>query len=262
MSDAARSAVWRQALSVGVASGSYAVSFGALSVAGGLSVLQTVALSVLMFTGGSQFAFVGVLGAGGGGVAAVATAGFLGVRNGFYGLAMAPLLGEHGRGWRRFVAAQLTIDESTAVATAQLTTHPGRRDVARLAFWLTGIVLFAFWNAMTLAGALLGDALGDPRRYGLDAAAAGAFAALLWPRLTAGLPRGVAAAAVGVALALVPVTPAGVPVLVAALTGVVAGLLPARPQDVPDLDDPGTGSTTGAGTTTGVRADLGGEEAR
>ena len=244
MSDDARSAVWRQALSVGVASGSYAVSFGALSVAGGLSVPQTVALSVLMFTGGSQFAFVGVLGAGGSGLAAVATAGFLGVRNGFYGLTMSPLLGEQGRGWRRFVAAQLTIDESTAVSTAQLTTHPGRRDVARLAFWLTGIVLFAFWNTMTLAGALLGDALGDPRRYGLDAAAAAAFAALLWPRLTAGLPRGVAAAAVTVSLALVPLTPAGVPVLVAALTGVVAGLLrPPAPQ-VPDLDAPPGAATT------------------
>jgi predicted branched-subunit amino acid permease len=227
VSDAARAAVWRQALSVGVASGSYAVSFGALSVAGGLSVPQTVALSVLMFTGGSQFAFVGVLGAGGSGVAAVATAGFLGVRNGFYGLTMSPLLA--ARGPRRLLAAHLTIDESTAVGTAQLAVHPGRTDLARLGFWGTGASVFVFWNSMTLLGAFLGDALGDPRRYGLDAAAAGAFVALLWPRLTAGLPRSVAAAAVGVALALVPLTPAGVPVLVAALTGVVAGLLPARP---------------------------------
>lgn len=230
----ARAAVWRQALSIGVASGSYAISFGALSVAGGLSVTQTVALSMLMFTGGSQFAFVGVLAAGGSGTAAVATAGFLGVRNGFYGLTMAPLLGEQGRGWRRLAAAHLTIDESTAVGTAQLAVHPGRTDLARLGFWLTGASVFVFWNAMTLAGAFLGNALGDPRRYGLDAAAAAAFAALLWPRLTTALPRAVAGTAITVALLLVPVTPAGVPVLVAALVGIVAGLLPARTADRPD----------------------------
>ncbi|WP_198954916.1 AzlC family ABC transporter permease [Kineosporia sp. R_H_3] len=228
MSDAARTTVLRQALSVGVASGSYAVSFGALSVAAGLSVAQTVVLSTLMFTGGSQFALVGVLGAGGGGAAAVATAGFLGVRNGFYGLTMSPLLGPQGRGWRRPFAAHMTLDESTAVGTAQLALHPGRRDLVRLGFWATGLSVFVFWNAATLLGAYLGDALGDPRRYGLDAAAAAAFLALLWPRLVAALSRGVAAVAVGVALVLVPVTPAGVPVLAAAVVGAVAGLLPAR----------------------------------
>jgi predicted branched-subunit amino acid permease len=219
--DAARSTVRRQALSVGVASGAYAVSFGALSVAAGLSLAQTMALSLLMFTGGSQFAFVGVLGGGGGAGAAVATATLLGARNGFYGLQMAPLLGT--RGPRTAVAAQLTIDESTAVGTAQLAVHPGRVDLVRYGFWATGLSVFVFWNAMTLLGAVVGDALGDPRRYGLDAAAAAAFLALLWPRVAAVRPRAVALGAVALALALVPVAPAGVPVLAAAVVGVLGG---------------------------------------
>lgn len=227
--DPARAAVWRQALSIGVATGAYAISFGALAVVAGLSIGQTCALSLLMFTGGSQFAFVGVITAGGGWPAAIATSGLLGARNGFYGLQMAPLLG--ARRWRRAAAAQLTIDESTAVGTAQAVLRPDRPDLARLGFWATGLSVFLLWNACTLLGALLGNALGDPRRFGLDAAAAAAFLALLWPRLRALRPRLVAAGAAAVALVLVPLVPPGVPVLAAALVAIGAGWRhPAEPE--------------------------------
>jgi predicted branched-subunit amino acid permease len=213
-------------VSVAVASGTYGVSFGALSVAAGLSVTQTCALSMLMFTGGSQFAFVGVVAGGGGPPAAMATAALLGARNGFYGLQLAPLL--RARGLLRPLAAQLTIDESTAVGTVQLSRRPGRLDLARLGFWATGGAVFVLWNLTTLLGAVLGDALGDPRRYGLDAAAAAAFLGLVWPRLSAGRPRWVLAGGIIVALALVTVAPAGVPVLAAAAVGLAAGWPPDR----------------------------------
>jgi predicted branched-subunit amino acid permease len=232
--DEARAAAWRQSMSVGIATGAYGVSFGALSVASGLSVAQTCVLSLLLFSGGSQFAVAGVAAAGGSGAAAVATAALLGVRNGLYGLQLGPILAV--RGLRRLVAAQLTIDESTAVGTAQLALHPDRRDLARLGFWATGVAVFVGWNAMTLAGAVVGDALGDPRRFGLDAAAAAAFTALLWPRLRDAGTRRVAAAAALVALGTVPVTPAGVPVLLAggvALALGVAELRRAGPEDRP-----------------------------
>lgn len=208
-----RRAVVSQSLSVGVATGAYGVSFGALAVAAGLSPLQALALSALMFTGGSQFALVGVVGAGGlegSAAAATASAGLLGVRNGFYGLQVAPLLGV--RGWRRLLAAHLTIDESTAVAVVQ--TTPEHR---RLGFWLTGAAVLVLWCATTAVGAVLGDALGDPRRWGLDAAASAAFLALLWPRLRRGEVAAVAVAAALLAVVAVPVLPAGAPVLVAVL---------------------------------------------
>ena len=162
---------------VGAATGLYGISFGALSVAAGVGLWPTMALSLLMFTGGSQFAFVGVVAAGGGPLAAVATSTLLGVRNGLYGLQVAQWLGAHGA--RRVAAAQLTIDESFAVGSAQ--PEPAAR---RLGFWTTGVAVFVCWNVMTGVGALIGDRLGDPRRYGLDAMAAAAFLALLWPRLT------------------------------------------------------------------------------
>jgi predicted branched-subunit amino acid permease len=219
--DRRRNEVLRQCLSVGVATGAYAISFGALSVAAGLDLWQTMALSALLFSGASQFAVVGIVAAGGSGVAAVATSTLLSMRNGLYGLQVSRLL--EARGMRRFVAAQLTIDESTAVAVSQ-----PERSAQRLAFWGTGLAVFVLWNLMTIVGAVVGNALGDPKRFGLDAAAPAAFCALLWPRLKSGDARAVAAGAAVIALVVAPHAPAGIPVLVAALAAVAAGLLPSR----------------------------------
>lgn len=209
---------WRQGLSVALATSAYGVSFGALAVAAGLDVWQTCVLSLVMFTGGSQFAFVGVFGAGGVAAlpAAVASSALLGVRNIAYGIRMSPIVGTSW--WTRALAAPFTIDESTAVALAH--DHPRARVVG---FWVTGIGIYVGWNASTLAGALLGDVLGDPRAYGLDAAAAAAFLALLWPRLRGRQPLAVGVAAAVVATALTPVLMPGVPVLIAALVAVVVG---------------------------------------
>jgi len=220
-----------QAVSVSIATGAYGVSFGALSVAAGLDVWQTMALSLLLFTGGSQFAFIGVIGAGGSPIAAVLTSTFLGIRNGFYGVALAPVL-RPMRGPRKAWASQVTIDESTAVALAQ----PHEDVVARRqGFWWAGVGVFVFWNAFTVFGALLGSALGDPGRYGLDAAAAAAFLALLWPRLGPHRAKVVAAVAATVALALTPVLPAGIPILAAAVVAIVAGWsAPPASEGVPE----------------------------
>jgi predicted branched-subunit amino acid permease len=223
----------RQCLSVGIATGAYGISFGALSVAAGLNLWQTIALSALLFSGASQFAIVGVIAAGGAGAAAVATSSLLAMRNGLYGLQMSRLLGV--RGLRRVPAAQLTIDESTAVAIAQ--PEPAAQ---RLGFWGTGLAVYVLWNLSTILGAVVGNALGDPKRFGLDAAAPAAFCALLWPRLKSGDTRAVAAVAAVIAIVVAPHAPAGIPVLVAALAAIVAGLLPSRgPRVKDDLDDPG-----------------------
>jgi predicted branched-subunit amino acid permease len=137
------------------------------------------------------------------------------------------------------LAAQVTIDESIAVATAQ-------RDPvqARGGFWWTGVGVFVLWNVFTVVGAVVGDALGDPRRWGLDAAAAAAFLGLLWPRLAGRDARLVAAGAVVVALALTPVTPSGVPVLAAAMVAVLVGWREPRPALAHAAGDAATSATT------------------
>ncbi|WP_313542877.1 AzlC family ABC transporter permease [Leifsonia aquatica] len=226
----------RSGWAVGLATAAYGISFGALATASGLDVWQACVLSLLMFSGGSQFALIGVLASGGtaAGGTAIASAALLGVRNSFYALRLSRII---DRGlWRRTAAVQLTIDESTAVATAQ--TDP---PAQRVGFWVTGLVVYVGWNLTTLAGALLGNLIGDVRAYGLDAAAAAAFLGLLWPRLKARQTQAVAVAAGFVATLLTPFILPGLPVLAAAAVAIVVGVLnlfgrrddPPHPEAIP-----------------------------
>ncbi|MGL5808596.1 MAG: AzlC family ABC transporter permease [Nocardioides sp.] len=217
-----RRSILRDSLGVGVATGAYGVSFGAISVAAGLSVWQTCALSLLVFTGASQFAFVGVVAGGGAPIAGAFTALLLGSRNALYGLKLAPLL--NWPAWRRLAAAHLVIDESTAMA-AMRPRGRGNRAAARLGFLGTGLAVFVLWNAATALGAIAGERLGDPRVYGLDAAVGAAFLALLWPRLAESRGRLVAAVSAASALSLVPIAPTGVPVLAAGGIALLVGLI-------------------------------------
>lgn len=195
-------------ISVSVATGIYGLSFGALGIAAGLDLISVMLLSLLMFSGASQFAFIGVIAAGGAPIAAVISAWLLGNRNGLYAIRLKPLLGLTGP--RRLLAAQLTIDESNAVSAAQETV-----EKQRFGFWSTGTGVFIFWNLATLIGAVAGDLIGDPQAWGLDAAAAAAFLGLLWPKLK---DRIVLAATAGaVAFLLSPWLPPGAAILSAAV---------------------------------------------
>jgi predicted branched-subunit amino acid permease len=213
--------VIRDAVGIGVASGAYALSFGAISITAGLSLAQTCALSILMFTGASQFAFVGVVGAGGSAWAGAATAMLLGSRNALYGLRLSSLLNVSGL--RRLAASHFVIDETTAMAIARDTPPE-----SRFAFWATGFILFSFWNLGTLVGALATQVIPDPKALGLDAAPPAAFLALVAPRLRGREPVAIAVGAAIVVLAVLPFVPPGVPLLIVAVLVVAFGLRPAR----------------------------------
>ncbi len=216
------------ALGIGIATGAYALSFGAISIASGLSVLQTQTLSLFMFTGASQFAFVGVIGAGGGAVIAIITALLLGARNSLYALSLGPILTPAKK--QVPYMALLTIDESTAMALR----YSESKKASRRAFFATGISVYVFWNIGTALGSLGASALSDPGMLGLDAAIPAGFLALLWPRLTGGSSSEnrkmwtVAIASAAVALILIPFLRPGLPVLFSALVAVAASLLWAK----------------------------------
>jgi len=202
-------------ISVGLATGLYGISFGALAAVAGLDLLSIMLLSILMFSGGSQFAFIGVIAAGGAPVSAITSSWLLGVRNGFYAMRLNDVLAP--KGFKKLFAAQLSIDESNGVSAAQTDLRS-----QRVGFWATGIAVFVFWNLATFLGAIAGDFLGSAETWGLDAAAAAAFLGLVWPRLKDNKLLALSAAVVAVVGSLY--LPAGVPVL---LTVFVA-LLPRR----------------------------------
>ncbi|GAA1937190.1 AzlC family ABC transporter permease [Microbacterium aoyamense] len=236
----ARRAV-RAGLGVALATSAYGISFGALAVASGFDVWQTMVLSLLMFTGGSQFAFVGVIASGGLAAApsAIASASLLGVRNVAYGISMSSVIGPGL--FKRAAAAHFTIDESTAVSLAQKSAH-----ARTVGFWVTGIGIYVGWNLTTAIGAIGADALAsadgagfDPRAWGLDAAAAAAFLALLWPRLRRRQPIAVGIAAAVVAMLVTPFVLPGLPVLFAAVVAIFVGWFnwlgtPENTADEPD----------------------------
>jgi predicted branched-subunit amino acid permease len=207
----------RTALSVALTVGLYGAAFGAAGVTAGFSILQTCLLSILLFSGASQFAVVGIMGAGGAAISAIATATLLGFRNALYGLQMAPIL--KVKGIRRVLAAQITIDESTAVATLQDNDEDRKRG-----FYLTGVGVYIFWNLFTFLGALGASAIGNPSVWGLDAAVPAAFLGLIWPRLKNKLQFIVSAIAIAWALLLTPITPAGIPIITTVLLAIVFGV--------------------------------------
>ncbi len=205
-------------LSVSFTVGLYGVAFGAAGIAAGFSLIQTCLLSLLTFSGASQFAVVGVLGSGGTALAGIATASLLGIRNALYGLRLAPLL--RLRGWRKVAGAQVTIDESTGVALGQSDLG---EEAMKQGFWLTGLGVYFFWNIFTLLGALGAQAMGDPAAWGLDAAVPAAFLGLVWPRLTNNYEKLLAASALVLSLLLTPFVAAGIPIISTALLAVAFG---------------------------------------
>jgi predicted branched-subunit amino acid permease len=230
VTSAVRTATLRDGIGLGVAVGLYGAAFGAAADAAGLNLWQAMTLSALMFTGASQFALVGVLGAGGSALAAAGSALLLGTRNTVYGVRLAPLLRPRGV-LRRLGTAQWVIDETTAMSLAA-----PDRALGRLAFFATGASIYLMWNLMTVVGWLGAVALTGPALAALDAVVPAAFLALLWPRLRKNFPeaavqRKVALGGAAVALVLTPFVPPGVQVIAAVVAVALAGR-PRRRQEV------------------------------
>ena len=204
---AVRKAMFRQALSIGVSLIPFGLAFGVSCTKAGLSWVQALGFSTMVFTGGSQFAAVGVLGDGGGAVTAIGAGLLLSIRSLVYGLVMAPIL--KGKFAYRALASQLMIDESIAVSTAQ--TTPAAR---RMGYFAGGLSVFFFWNVTTVIGAVALKSNGDlVTKFGLDATVPAAFAALLWPRLKDPENRRVAYLGALIAAILIPIAPAGIPIV-------------------------------------------------
>ncbi|MFE2110673.1 AzlC family ABC transporter permease [Kitasatospora sp. NPDC059463] len=216
-------------------------SFGAISVSGGLPLWVPVAMSVLVFAGGSQFAAVGIVLSGGGPLAAVVTGVVLNARLLPFGFTVTDVL--DGPRWRRLLGAQLLTDESAAFTLLQ--SEPRRR---RAAYWISGLALFVIWNVSVVVGAAAGGLIGDTDALGLDAAFPAVLLALVLPALGERRTRTAALAGAAVAVAATPYVPAGLPVLLA-LAGLLFAARPATPAapDTPDAPDAPTAGAPGAG---------------
>ena len=199
-----RGPILRAAIGIGLYAGAFGMAFGAVAVGSGLSVAQAMVLSLVMFSGASQFAFAGVVAAGGNPFAAIPAALLLGVRNAFYGVPMSAIL--HPA--RPAPAGDRALRDRRDHRDGRRPADPAGPAVRLLGDRADPLRLLA---AGQPGRCLLGRAI-DPADFGLEAAAPAVFLALLWPalkRTQAGWSRWPAPS---VALALVPFAPPGVPV--------------------------------------------------
>jgi 4-azaleucine resistance transporter AzlC len=197
----------RAALPLAIAVLGFGASFGVLARAAGMGWLAPVVMSATTFAGSAQFAATSILGTGGSTAAAITAAVLLNARYVPIGVTVAPYL--TGPWWRRLLHAQLVVDESWAIASEGL----GRFNPRVLLG--AGLTLYVAWVAGTTLGVAFGDHIGDPSRWGLDAAFPALFLALLIPQLRGRDTKAAAVLGAAIALALTPFTPAGVPIIAA-----------------------------------------------
>lgn len=189
------------------ASASFGIAFGILASTAGLGSLAPIVMSATTFAGAAQFAATSVLEDGGSVASAVVAAVLLNAR--YLAISLAVATAFEGPRLRRLLEAQLIVDESWAVAQ----TGGGRID--RRVLVAAGLVLYPCWVGATAVGVFGGGLLGDPERFGLDAAFPALFLALLVTVTKAGREIAAAVAGGAVALVLLPVARPGVPVIAA-----------------------------------------------
>jgi predicted branched-subunit amino acid permease len=224
-------ATWADTAAIAAAVGAYGVSYGVLATAAGLSPTVATLSSLLVLAGGSQFAFVAVLAAGGNPLTGAVGGILLNLRYAVFGLTVARALPQ-GRLPRRMVDAYLVVDESVALALGAA-ARGAPADAVTRTFRRIGLAVSGAWIGMTALGAFGGQLLGDPRALGLDAAFPAGFLALVAPWLRSAAGRRAAVAGALLALVLTPFTPPGVPIVAAGL-GALAGLR--APGETPAVD--------------------------
>jgi 4-azaleucine resistance transporter AzlC len=186
--------------------------FGLAARNAGYSPLEASAMSVLGFAGAAQFAAVGYVAAGLPWAPIVVLTFLLNARHLLYSASLAPRLRSVPVAQRAVMAHVLT-DEAFALAATHF-HRLGRVDVT--GYWIGAVLgVFVPWNLATLAGVLLGGAIPDPSRFGLDIVFPAAMAGLA-VGLTTGR-REVAAAGAGAAIGVV------LALLIGPAMGIVAG---------------------------------------
>jgi 4-azaleucine resistance transporter AzlC len=198
----------RKVIPFSIAVVGFGISFGVLARPV-MGPVAPIVMSATTFAGSAQFAAASILGAGGTLAAAVVAAILLNARYGPIGVSVAPSLG--GSVWSRFLKGQLVVDETWALSADGRGGHDPRVIVG------AGLVLYAAWVVGTALGVLFGDLIGDPARFGLDAAFPALFLALLVGVLDRREARIVAVLGATIGIALTPVAPPGVPIIAAGL---------------------------------------------
>ncbi len=203
----------------------FALAYAVTARASGLSVVETQALSTLVFAGASQFSAAPMFAAGAGGWAIILTTFLLNVRHLLYGIAVARALPM--KPLQRVIGAYFLTDEAFGVFLAS-----GARDYR----FLLGaeLSLFVAWNAFTFVGAFFSELVPDPVALGVDLVFPLSFLALLVPMLKARVEVTVAVLSGLAAWMITPRLPSGLGILVVGVLGSALGAWLTRNEVLPE----------------------------
>jgi 4-azaleucine resistance transporter AzlC len=194
-------------------------TFGVVARQSGLEPLEIIAMSLLVFAGASQFVMVQLFSQATPAPVVIVSVLFINLRHLLMATSLRPHLGQLPLAQRLFAAFFIT-DESFAMATGHF-----RRGGRSVAYYFTfAIALFVLWNLSTVIGIVVGGAIGDPRRFGVDFAITATFIGIvvLAIRHRADVAVAVVAALVAGGLAL-----AGASTIAVITAGAVAPLIAA-----------------------------------
>jgi len=214
----------------------FALVAGVAGVEAGLTPLQTIGLSVVVFAGASQLAAIDLLGRDAALGVVVLTVVVVNLRMLMYSASIAPYFRELSARVRAGCAYLLT-DQAYALALARYVGDRDRETSTRRPHYYLGVALtlWIVWQAGTVVGVVFGAAVPDSWRLGF--AVPLVFLALLVPAVSDAPSLGAAVAAGAVA-----VVGAGLPfnagLIVGAVVGVATGIA---------LEGRGVGSTDGDG---------------
>lgn len=218
--------LYRDVLSMAIALSIVGASLGAIAVSKGFPLWMVTLMAATVFAGGAELMAVGLITAGAAPITAVLGGLMLNARHLPFGLAVADVLNV---GWKkRLLGSHILLDESVAFALAE--TEPERR---KRAYWTSGAALYLVWAPSVFIGGLVGNEIGDPGTFGLDAALPAALLALIVPSLR-DRPT-LRAAVIGALIAVVtaPVLAEGLPVMLALIGVAVALPLPSKRERLP-----------------------------
>ena len=213
-----------------------AVAFGVAARGAGLGTTEALLMSLIVFSGASQFAIAGLVSAGASWLVMAAVSLVLGMRHVLYGPSLAPYLRRLGTGGAGVAAFGLT-DEVFAVASVELSRERTSGENFGKLLGL-GMGAYVSWTVGTWIGAVVGAAavdalpsLAPALSFALPALFVALLVSLVSPagRASGGMPGlPVAGAVLAAAIAATVLHLAGLgswSVPAAGIVGPVAGLL-------------------------------------
>ncbi|MBE9059528.1 AzlC family ABC transporter permease [cf. Phormidesmis sp. LEGE 11477] len=200
----------------------FGIIFGTLATTAGLSPSGTLAMSIFVFAGSSQFIAAGLIAAKTNWLLIVLTTFVVNLRHLLYAVSLLPYAKKLPQMWKMLMAFWLT-DESFAVGIRRYESN----EQSAFKHWYyigAALTMYLNWQLCTLLGITTGQLVPNAAEWGLDFAMSVTFIGMVVPYVK-NKPMGIAVIVAGVIAVLGYGMPHKLGLMAAAIAGIIAGVL-------------------------------------